>query len=76
MFARVPSSGASRVRRRLKGDQLQAGNPAEVAGVAGTDRVAEFQSTRSDHEIPQRKVDAVGGLLTTDAGNDLSCGSG
>lgn len=51
-------------------------DPAKVAGIAGANRVAEFQGARSNHEVRQRKIDAVGGLLATDAGDDLGGGFG
>lgn len=43
----------------------------ELAGVAGADCVTELQRASCDHEISERKVDAFGGLLASDTGDDL-----
>jgi hypothetical protein len=63
----------SPIRREgwLKRDQLQTRNAVKVAGVARVNGVAEFLRARTDHEIAQRKIDADGGLLATDAGDDF-----
>jgi len=72
--SRLPIKGrltgrlASRVLGLL---DVQTRNAAEIPQVGGHDRVAQFQSRRSDEQIRQRKIDPPCSLFTADPGNDL-----
>ena len=62
--------------RRLKRDDLQTGNSVEVTDIVGSDRVAEFQSARTDDQIRKRQIDSLSRLFSTDASDDFRCGLG
>ena len=59
------------LKPHLQRDELQTGNAFKVAHVTGADSVTKFQRTGTDQEISQRKIDAVGSLFTTNAGDDF-----
>ena len=65
------ASGGTERGYRSKSQDSKARDAAKVPHILRSYRVAEFQGTRSDDEIAQRKINPLGGLLAADPGDNL-----